>query len=199
MMGIALRAGRDFEARDLSAGSAPVGVVNEAFIRQVMNGENPVGKRFPERLFKGPTSTGGADRFREIIGVVKDTKYASLRTDTPPLMYQPFLQTNTGRWQMTLHARTSGDAPGVVASVREEVQRIDTDMPLFAIYTLAAQMDGVLSRERLVATLSTLFGLLALGLASVGLYGLMAFSVVRRTGEMGIRMDTRRLALVAFA
>ena len=176
-MGIALRAGRDFDERDLGAGAPHVGVVNEAFVRQIMNGENPVGKRFP---------AGG--RSREIIGVVKDSKYASLRTDTPPLMYQPFLQTGTGRGQMTLHLRTSEDAPGVVGRVREEVQRIDTAMPLFAIYTLADQMDAVLSRERLVATLSTLFGLLALVLASIGLYGLMTFSVARRTGEMGIRM-----------
>src|SRR5262249_27065245 len=122
------------------------------------------------------------------IGVVRDSKYASLRTDTPPLMYQPFLQTNTGRGQMTLQVRTSSNAAGVAWRVREEGQRIDTSMPLFAIDTLAAQMDGVLSRERLVATLSALFGLLALALACVGLYGLMAFSVVRRTGEMGIRM-----------
>ena len=68
------------------------------------------------------------------------------------------------------------------------MQRIDKDMPLFAIQTLADQMNGLLSRERLVATLSTIFGLLALLLAAVGLYGLMAFSVVQRTGEMGLRM-----------
>jgi predicted permease len=177
-MGIALRAGRDFEERDLGTGTEQVGIVNEAFVRQIMNGENPVGRRFPD-------SRG---RPREIIGVVKDSKYASLRTETPPLVYQPFLQTNTGRGQMTLHVRTSADAAGVARRVREEVQRIDTSMPPFAIDTLAAQMDGMLSRERLVATLSTLFGLLALVLACVGLYGLMAFSVVRRTGEMGIRM-----------
>jgi predicted permease len=176
-MGIALRAGRDFDERDLGGGAEHVGVVNEAFVRQIMRGENPVGKRFP---------AGG--RPREIIGVVQDSKYASLRTDTPPLMYQPFLQTGTGRGQMTLHVRVAADAPGVVTRVRQEVQRVDTAMPLFAVHTLADQMDAVLSRERLVATLSTLFGVLALTLASIGLYGLISFSVVRRTGEMGIRM-----------
>jgi predicted permease len=176
-MGIALRAGRDFDERDLGGGAEHVGVVNEAFVRQIMRGENPVGKRFP-----------AGERPREVIGVVEDSKYASLRTDTPPLMYQPFLQTGTGRGQMTLHVRAAADAPGVAARVREEVQRIDTGMPLFAIHTLADQMDAVLSRERLVATLSTLFGVLALALASIGLYGLISFSVVRRTGEMGIRM-----------
>ena len=78
--------------------------------------------------------------------------------------------------------------PGVVSRVREEVQRIDKDLPLLAMQTLADQMNGLLSRERLVAGLSTLFGVVALLLASVGLYGLMAFSVVQRTGEMGLRM-----------
>jgi ABC-type antimicrobial peptide transport system permease subunit len=89
---------------------------------------------------------------------------------------------------MTLHVRISDATAGVVSRVREEVQRIDKDMPLFAIHTLADQMNSLLSRERLVAALSLLFGVLALLLASVGLYGLMAFSVVQRTGEMGLRM-----------
>ena len=144
-----------------------------------MNGENPVGRRIA--IERGEQS-------REIIGVVSDTKYASLKEVTPPLLYQPFLQTNTGRGQMTLHVRVSNGAAGVVSRMREEVQRIDKDMPLFAIQTLADQMNGLLSRERLVAALSTLFGVVALLLASVGLYGLMAFSVVQRTGEMGLRM-----------
>ena len=176
-MGIAVRAGRDFDERDLDSGAGHVGVVNEAFVRQIMRGENPVGKRID-----------AVGRSREIIGVVSDSKYASLRTETPPLIYQPFLQTDTGRGQMTLHVRTAGETPGVVARVREEVQRIDAAMPLFAIHTLEGQMDAALSRERLVATLSALFGVLALVLAAVGLYGLISFSVVRRTGEMGIRM-----------
>ncbi len=176
-MGIALRAGRDFDERDLGSGAEHVGLVNEAFVRQIMRGENPVGKRL-----------GGDGGSREIIGVVSDSKYASLRTETPPLIYQPFLQTDTGRGQMTLHVRTDAETSGIVARVREEVQRIDAAMPLFAIHTLEDQMEAALSRERLVATLSALFGLLALVLAAVGLYGLISFSVVRRTGEMGIRM-----------
>ena len=188
-MDIALRAGRDFSERDLDEGSPLVGVVNEAFVRQIMNGENPVGKRLiVER----------DERAREIIGVVEDSRYANLKEETLPLVYQPFLQTNTGRGQMTLHVRISDGAAGVVSRVREEVQRIDKDMPLFAIHTLADQMNSLLSRERLVATLSMLFGMLALLLASVGLYGLMAFSVVQRTGEMGLRMalGAARLSVV---
>jgi predicted permease len=177
-MGIPITSGRDLDSRDLDVGSPRVGIVNEAFARLFLDGASPVGRQFAER----------GDQAREIIGVVKDTKYASLRESTPPVIYQPFLQTNTGRGQMTLHVRVSDAAPGVAARIREEVQRIDKDMPLFAIQSLAAQMAGALSRERLVATLSSLFGLLALLLASIGLYGLTTFTVVRRTSEMGIRM-----------
>ena len=177
-MGLAMRDGRDFEEKDLSSESPPVGIVNEAFVREVMNGENPRGKLIAD-------SRGGV---REVIGVVQDSKYANLKSATPPLMYQPFLQTQTGRGQMTLHVRIAADSPDVAARIRQEVQRIDASMPLLALETLAVQVDGALSRERLVATLSTLFGLLALVLAGVGLYGLMSFSILGRTGEIGIRM-----------
>jgi predicted permease len=177
-MGIPIVSGRDLDSRDLDMTALRVGIVNEAFARLFLDGASPLGRQFAER----------GDQAREIIGVVKDSKYASLRESTPPLIYQPFLQTNTGRGQMTLHVRVSDAAPGVAARIREEVQRIDKDMPLFAIQSLAAQMAGALSRERLVATLSSLFGLLALLLASVGLYGLTTFTVLRRTSEIGIRM-----------
>ncbi len=137
---------------------------------ELLNGENPVGQQFPVER------NGLA---REIIGVVKDTRYASLARARQPLMYQPFLQTNTGRGQMTLHVRLAGRHAGGVARVREEVQRLDKDMPLLAVHTLADLMASSLSRERLVATLSGLFSLLALLLAAIGLYGLMAFAVVQ--------------------
>jgi predicted permease len=178
-VGLPLTAGRDFADRDLDETSPQVGVVNEAFVRQIMNGQNPVGRQIT--IERG-------ESVREIIGVVEDARYSNLREDAAPLLYQPFLQTGTGRGQMTLHVRISDATAGVVSRVREEVQRIDKDMPLFAIHTLADQMNSLLSRERLVAALSLLFGVLALLLASVGLYGLMAFSVVQRTGEMGLRM-----------
>ena len=119
---------------------------------------------------------------------MKDTKYASLREDTPPVMYQPFLQTNTGRGQMTLHVRLAGTTPGVAARVREEVQRLDPSMPLFSVYSLAEQMAGALSRERLVAILSRL---VQRARAAAGVGGPLradGVRVVRRTSEIGMRM-----------
>jgi len=187
-MGIPILAGRDLDDHDLAAGAQEVIVVNEAFVREFMNGANPLGRRLAYRARRTPDNPAGVERFREIVGVAKDSRYASLREAVAPVIYQPFLQTQTGRGQMTLHVRTSRDDGAIVSRIREEVQRIDSTMPLLPLETLAAELDAALSRERLVAVLSTLFSVLALLLATVGLYGLMAFSVVRRTSEMGIRM-----------
>jgi ABC-type antimicrobial peptide transport system permease subunit len=112
----------------------------------------------------------------------------NLRGETPPVVYQPFLQTVTGRGQMALYVQVAG-APGLAVNrIRDAVRSVSNDVPLFEIRTLEEEIDSVLIQERLMAMLSTSFSVLALMLASIGLYGLLSFMVVQRTPEMAVRM-----------
>ena len=176
-MGIGMVAGRDFNEGDLSPQSPLVAVVNETFARQAFAGGPAVGQHLKQR-----------DDLVEIVGVVRDSRYTSVRDETPPTIYQTFLQTRTGRGQMALYVRLATTPGAVLSQVRQAVQDIDRSLPLFDIHTLAEEMGAVLIRDRLIATLSTVFSGLALLLACVGLYGLLAFSVIQRRAEMGIRM-----------
>jgi predicted permease len=176
-MGIGLVAGRDFGDGDLSPQSPLVAIVNETFARQAFNGAPAVGQQLRQR-----------NDLIEIVGVVRDSRYTSVRDETPPTVYQTFLQTRTGRGQMALYVRAEASPGAVLSQVRQAVRDIDRDLPLFAIHTLTEEMGAVLIRDRLIATLSTVFSALALLLACVGLYGLLSFSVVQRSAEMGIRM-----------
>jgi predicted permease len=179
-LGIPLIAGRDFNPQD-SQGAKKVAVINESMAHRFFKNENPIGRRFG---FRGPENSGEI----EIIGVVKDTKLNSLREEGRPMFYQPFYQANTGRGQMTLVVRTSGNPMQVAAAVRREARTLDPAMPMFEVETLATQIAATLRQERLVATLSSCFGLLALLLACLGLYGILSYAVARRTNEIGIRM-----------
>ncbi|HEV2689267.1 MAG TPA: ABC transporter permease, partial [Bryobacteraceae bacterium] len=178
-LGIPILAGRDFTASDFAASARPVAVINESSARRLYGGENPIGRELrshrPERVF-------------EVIGVVRDSRYSNLRGESQSLLYIPFLLTPTGRGQMTLHVRVAGNLNAVTPLVQKAVQEIDRDLPLRGVQTLSAEVDAALMQERVMATLSSFFGVVALALAVVGLYGLMAFTVVRRSGEIGIRM-----------
>ncbi len=159
-----------------------VSVVNETFARMVYPGTSAVG-----RPCAGAADTDPS-RPCEIIGVVQDSAYADFTGEVRATRYQPFLQTRTGRGQMALHVRIVGDAASLVPTIRREVSRVDATLPLFEVRTLADEVDAALVQERLVATLAGVFGVLALVLACVGLYGLLAFAVVRRTAEIGLRV-----------
>ena len=180
-LGIPLVAGRDFNEQDLQR-TQELAVINESMARRFFSNENPVGQRF------GIGSPENPGNIIEIIGVVKDAKYISLREAGRPMFYRAFSQATTSFGQMTLVARTEGDPSTLTSAVQREARALDPAMPVFTAETLDAQLDASLSQERLLAMLSSLFGGLALLLACIGLYGVMAYSVVRRTHEIGIRM-----------
>jgi predicted permease len=201
-MGIPLAAGRDFNTADLEADSPTVCIVNEAFARRMFPGQNPLGQpclrmRRPNVLDTLARPDAPPEPYA-IVGVVKDSRYTNPSGETQPVVYTTFLQTNTGRGQMSLHVQVSGNTGRMVPQIREEVWKLDPTLPMLDVHTLEEEMNGALVQQRLLAMLSTVFGGLALLLASVGLYGLFAFAVVQRSGEMGIRvaLGARRRSVI---
>jgi predicted permease len=182
--------GRGFSASDfvLSASNSgamptlaptPV-IVNQAFVERYIGKEYPLGKRFGE---SGGDANGPANPGYEIIGVVRDAKYNDLRREISATMYSP--QSLGGA---SFELRTAANPQAILPAVREVVAQVNTNLPLYDVKTESEQIDRLLFQERLVARLSGFFGLLALVLACVGLYGLLSYEVSRRTREIGIRM-----------
>jgi ABC-type antimicrobial peptide transport system permease subunit len=124
----------------------------------------------------------------EIVGVVKDAKYNSLRERTPRMIYLPYRQDAGHLWGMCLAVRTLGNPAGMAALIRRELQNIDPSLPVLSVTSMEEQLDDTLVQERLIALLSGFFSVLALLLASIGLYGVMSHLVMRTTGEIGVRM-----------
>jgi len=195
-IGIPVVRGRDFSAADLREQAAGVCIVNESFVREVFNGADPIGKacatgRRPvlgRAAANAPPSPGPPPESYLIVGVVQDSRYSNPSGAARPIIYKTFFQTSTGRGQMVLHVRVVGSPADVAQRIREQVAVVDPTMPMFDVRTLEEEMHGALAQQRLIAMLSTLFGVLALLLASVGLYGLLAFTVAQKMGDMGIRM-----------
>jgi ABC-type antimicrobial peptide transport system permease subunit len=141
---------------------------------------DPIGRQFSMPGYRGDSS------WLEIIAVVKDAKYHDLREQATPMAYIPLLQSPESG--VTFEVRTAMNPGSAAKAVVQAVKQTDCRLPVYGVKTLSDQLDDSLVEERLVASLSTMFGALALVLACVGLYGLMAYAVNRRTNEIGIRM-----------
>jgi predicted permease len=178
-MGIPIVRGRAFNASD-TATSPKVAIVNRALARRFFPGQDALGKMFesdPEDV-EGPV---------QIIGICPDTRYADLRSETPPTFYVDYRQ-KPGAGRMVFEIQTAGEPASVLNAARAVVASMDHDLPLTDVRTMQQQVGSTMVDERMFAELTSGFGLLALVLASVGIYGIMAYSVASRTNEIGIRL-----------
>jgi predicted permease len=177
-MEIPLLVGRDVGWQDRE-GSQRVAIVNEALARKLFGGENPVGRRIMR-----PGNT--AADVMEVIGVVADAKFASLRQQAPPTIYEHYR--SQPQRVMTFAVRAAGDPEALIPAMREAAAAVDRDVPLFDMWTQETQIDQALRQERVFANLVSVFALLSLFLACIGIYGTLSYSVARRTPEIGLRM-----------
>ena len=175
-MDIARLRGRDFTEVDRT-GAQPVAIINDAMARRYWPDEDPIGRRF--RLY-------GDEFYREVVGVVETVKYQTVGETPQPCIFLPLAQNYADT--ANLYVRTAGAPSSVLGAVRAEIRAIDAQMPIPNVWTVGEIIDQSLWAAKMTAGLLAVFGLLALVLASVGLYGILAYSVTRRQREIGVRM-----------
>ncbi len=177
-MGLPIVMGRSFDAHDRRE-SPTVAIVNQQFVRQYLPDGNPIGRRFKS----------GTQTF-EIVGVCGDTHYDRMQSPVPPTWFGVLPQAEEAA-SFTFEVRTAASVSAILPLVREAVRSVDTDLPVFDVRTQMQQIDATMSRERLFVTLTSAFGVLALILSAVGIYGILAQNVSRRTGEIASRSAPR--------
>jgi predicted permease len=191
-LGVPIIAGRDFRLTDNRVvkranatddfDTTPTTIIiNEKLAQRFFAGRNPVG------MHLGFGTDPGTPTDMEIIGVVKNIKYTNLRDEIPIQAYVPYMN-SPYLGGMTIYARTLGEPDQLMGSIRAKVREMDANLPIYAMRTMEAQISNSLSTERMIASLSTVFGFVATVLAIIGLYGVMSYSVAQRTREIGIRM-----------
>jgi predicted permease len=186
-LAIPIVSGRAFGAQDTAA-SPKVGIINQSLARSRFPGQNPIGKRFSTSAHDMDGHGGKlATDWIEIVGVCGDTRYTNLRDDPPPQFFLPYVQqTAVGGMSYELHTRLKAET--LAPALRRALKAVDPTLPLMNVRTQDEQVAIDLSEERLFVAMTSGFGLLALALASVGIYGIMAYSVANRTSEIGIRL-----------
>ncbi len=178
-LGVPLVAGREFTERDGSRAPKVV-IVNRAFVKYFFGDQNPIGRHLA-------FSTGNPKLDREIVGVVANNRHGSLREPIKRVVYFPYSQDDRLN-RLTFYVRAGRDEREIAPQIRRVVREMDANLPVFDMKSMKVRVEESVYSNRLIAMLSTAFGLLATLLAAVGLYGVMAYTVARRTTEIGIRM-----------